>query len=355
MKLQRSNGSEVQLEEATQWCMRLAEKTLSVGEGKRLQAWIDENPSNATALDQVIATWHAIETHAVAPELIALRREALAEGSRAQQWRAARLLLRPRPVSAFAAILLSAVLGIGYLWTTRSSVLQTDVGERRVTSLTDGSRVSLDASTHLKVEFTPDQRRVLLESGRAKFDVAKNALRPFSVEAGNKTIVAVGTSFSVELLHREVRVILYEGHITVLDKQQTAATQTAAPADIAATSTGLTLAPGQILVAADGRPSMEISNSDTARSLSWEGGMLAFDDEPMALAVERVNRYAKRKIEIADPAVSVMKISGLFAAGDIDAFLDGITTAFPVKVQATAEQIELVSDPKERKKKFPNP
>lgn len=355
MKPQRSHWSEAQLEQATQWCMRLAERALSPDEGNRLQAWIENNPSNATALEEVIATWHAVETHAVAPELIALRREALAQGTRAQQWRAARLLLRPRPVSAFGAMVLSAVVGVGYWWTMRSPVLETDVGERRVTSLTDGSRVSLDASTQLKVQFTRDQRRVRLESGRAKFDVAKNALRPFSVEAGNKTIVAVGTSFSVELLHQEVRVILYEGHVTVLDKGETTARQAMVPTGLAAAPTGQTLAPGQILVALDDGPNIEISNSDTARSLSWEGGMLAFDDEPMALAVERVNRYTKRKIEISDPAVSVMKISGLFAAGDIDSFLDGLTTAFPVKVLETSERVKLVSDPKERKKKFTNP
>jgi transmembrane sensor len=352
MKPLHSNGSESQFEQATRWCMRLAENALSTYEGKRLQAWIEEDPSNATALEEVIATWYAVETHAVAPEWIALRRKALAQGARAQQWRAARLLLRPRLVSSLAAVLLLAVVIAGFWWTSRNSVLETDVGERRVTSLTDGSRVSLDAATQLKVEFTHDQRRVLLESGRAKFDVAKNALRPFSVEAGNKTIVAVGTSFSVELLGQEVRVILYEGHVTVFDKEPARASS--ATTGFAATPAGQTLAPGQILVAAKGLSAVEISNSDAGRSLYWEGGMLAFDDEPMALAVERVNRYAKRKIEIADPAVSVMKISGLFAAGDVDAFLDGMTTAFPVKVQATAERIQVVSDPRERKKKFTN-
>jgi transmembrane sensor len=355
MKPQRPDWSEAQLEHATQWCMRLSERSLSSDEGERLQAWIEEDPSNATALEEIIGTWHAVETHAVAPELIALRRGALAQGTRAQHWRAARLLLRPRPITAFAAMLLLAAIGVGYWWTARSTVLETDVGERRVTSLTDGSRVSLDASTQLKVQFTPDQRRVLLESGRAKFDVAKNALRPFSVEAGNKTIVATGTSFSVELLHQEVRVILYEGHVTVLDNGRIERSQLTSPTGLAPTAAGQALAPGQILVAAVGRPTVEMSNSDTARSLSWEGGMLAFDDEPMTSAVERINRYTKRKIEIADPVVSMMKISGLFAAGDIDSFLDGLTTAFPVKVQEMAGRIELVRDTKERKKKFTIP
>jgi hypothetical protein len=40
------------------------------------------------ALEEVIATWHILETHAVAPELIALRREALVQAPRVQQRRA---------------------------------------------------------------------------------------------------------------------------------------------------------------------------------------------------------------------------------------------------------------------------
>src|SRR3546814_17339617 len=42
-------------------------------------------------------------------------------------------------------------------------------------------------------------------------------LRPFSVAAAGKIVVATGTEFSVELLGRETRVILYEGHVAVLN------------------------------------------------------------------------------------------------------------------------------------------
>src|SRR3546814_12464145 len=41
--------------------------------------------------------------------------------------------------------------------------------------------------------------------------------RPFSVAAAGKIVVATGTEFSVELLGRETRVILYEGHVAVLN------------------------------------------------------------------------------------------------------------------------------------------
>src|SRR3546814_6222189 len=78
--------------------------------------------------------------------------------------------------------------------------------------------VSLDAATKVNVRMKEAGRQVELLAGRAKFDVAKDPQRPFTVAAGDKLVVAVGTSFSVELIDGQVRVILYEGQVEVRDR-----------------------------------------------------------------------------------------------------------------------------------------
>src|SRR3546814_20684114 len=83
--------------------------------------------------------------------------------------------------------------------------------------LDDDSRLSLDANTRVRVKYSRAGRQLWLEEGRARFEVAKDPLRPFSVAAAGKIVVATGTEFSVELLGRETRVILYEGHVAVLN------------------------------------------------------------------------------------------------------------------------------------------
>src|SRR3546814_19485198 len=95
----------------------------------------------------------------------------------------------------------------------RPDAYATHIGERQLAVLDDGSRVSLDAVTKVKVRMKDEARQVELLEGRAKFDVAKDPLRPFTVAAGDKLVVAVGTSFSVELIDGQVRVILYEGQV----------------------------------------------------------------------------------------------------------------------------------------------
>src|SRR3546814_16920388 len=104
--------------------------------------------------------------------------------------------------------------------------------------LDDDSRLSLDANTRVRVKYSRAGRQLWLEEGRARFEVAKDPLRPFSVAAAGKIVVATGTEFSVELLGREPPVILYEGHVAVLngrsaprDTLQLVYVKTAPPSD----------------------------------------------------------------------------------------------------------------------------
>ena len=55
-----------------------------------------------------------------------------------------------------------------------------------------------------------------------------------------------------------------------------------------------------------------------------------FDKEPLAEAVERMNRYSDHKIRIGDPAAGAIPVSGAFDAGNTRGFLDAVTTYLPI-------------------------
>jgi transmembrane sensor len=55
-----------------------------------------------------------------------------------------------------------------------------------------------------------------------------------------------------------------------------------------------------------------------------------FDNEPLAAAAERVNRYARQQITV-DPDIADVMVSGIFNTGDSSAFIEGITAYFPVR------------------------
>ena len=217
------------------------------------------------------------------------------------------------------------------------------MGERRVAVLSDGSKISLDAETEVDVGYARDRRALRLVRGRAKFDVAKNPLRPFTVAAADKIVVATGTSFSVETLGNTVRVILYEGHVSVLSDR--GAPTEDAPLLVKAKSvrTDNVLAPGGELIAHNAELTATVVKVDPVRTLAWEGGQLVFVDEPLATAVERVNRYSDQKIRVVDAKAAALPVNGVFTAGDLPAFVEGVTGVLPLKARTMGEEIVLSS------------
>ena len=331
-------------EQAALWCVRLADGDLTLAEQTALQAWFEADETHRGLLDDAVAAWRVVEEQASNPGMIALRGEALEDLRRAQSERWARPDRRPALWTALAACLVVAVAA-GIAWRANlPDVYRTTEGERRIVELADGSRASLDSATVLKVKYESGRRRLWLESGRAKFSVAKDPLRPFSVAAGDKLVVATGTVFSVERLTGQMRVVLYEGHVAVLD-DRTGRSDTPVPIRIGAVPAEKLLTPDHELVASTtaAAEATVVTPTDPVRARAWENGQLVFQDEPMDLAVERVNRYARDKLKIGDPDVARLRISGVFTSGDTNAFVDGVTAVLPVRAQANGGVTVLTS------------
>lgn len=340
------SAAEERSERAATWAARLADGLASPSEEFAFQAWLDADPRNGAALDDIIVAWRTVETYAASAEIVALRESALASARRGLRQRghpSARRQIGQALVAASLVLIL--VLGGAWLrYTPR--VYETGVGERRLIALSDGSKLSLDAATVVKVRYTGDRRQLWLERGRARFEVAHNPLRPFSVTAGDEVVVATGTAFSVELVKKEVRVLLYEGHVMVLARTGDDARRTVTMGERRVPADTL-LAPGRELILpaveiAQAAPKANVvSSPDPVRSLSWESGQLIFEDEPLDLVVERMNRYAATPLVVADASTGAVRISGVFRAGDTEALVQGLSAAFGLKSRSGTNSVIL--------------
>lgn len=328
--------TEPRLEAASAWCMKLADGQLSPEDDAAFANWLDADPENRAAFDRVTQLWQQMGMFATAPELIQRRTRALTEFQQANRRRWTRQITgRWRAVASLAAAILVAVLTFHlWLWPLPENY-RTDRGERRVFVLADGSRLTLDAASHVKVRLTDKRRELWLTEGRARFDVAKDASRPFSVTAGDKVVVATGTSFSVERVKAQVQVVLYEGQVMVYDPPpaRDVAPEMKPEADV--------LRPGQQLVSSPTDKAETIAAVDLALARSWESGQLTFIDEPLALAVERMNRYADTKLVTQDLQTGKLLVNGVYNAGDIEAFLVGVTETLPVQIERRNDEILL--------------
>ncbi len=82
--------------------------------------------------------------------------------------------------------------------------------------LADGTKVTLNANSHIKILSKESNEVVLSLSGQAYFDVIHNKDRKFVVKAGGVEIVDRGTTFSVKADDNKVVATLFEGNIDVV-------------------------------------------------------------------------------------------------------------------------------------------
>lgn len=301
------------------------------------QRWLQADPGNAAAWQAVNQPWQLFAEQPTAPELMAARREALADAQQTAGKRFNRrgmLQVSLRWVSVAAALLL--VVGVGLLWqSSQPEVYQTAAGERRTFMLEDGSSIALDARSEVHVRYTRAARELQLMQGQAQFDVARDAARRFVVTAQDRQVIATGTSFNVELISARLLVTLIEGRVLVVP--QTPATANAGERQ------PLMLAVGErLLVDEQGRE--QVSAVDLEQALAWQSGRLIVKNESLQDLASRFNRYSRRTIHIRDPEVAALRISGVFRMNDSDSFIDTIQAYLPVAAHPGADgDIELVS------------
>lgn len=326
------------LEAASLWRQRMDRDDWSADDDARLEVWLQADERHAAAFETIGDVRGFLDDHAASPELIAARRAVLgrfqrqAAGGRTG-WRTA----WGRGGRVAAGVALAAVLGaVTVVSVTRGDVYRTGLGERRVVVLEDGSVLSLDAMSTVSVRYSEGERRLRLKRGQARFDVAHEAARPFSVVARDRKVIATGTAFNIDMVTPEVRVTLIQGRVLVVPEAR--GVLNAPP-----TAKAVELHPGEALVASATKPVAVVTPTDISEVTAWQEGQLLFEEEPLGQAVERVNRYTSRKITVADADAAAIPISGAFNAGDVKTFLEALDGFVPVRATYENDKIILHS------------
>jgi len=290
------------------------------------EAWL-ANRGNARAYDQLTGRWEQ-SAFIGATEL-----------GRERGLRRASFVAR-YPALAAAAALIVLVGGTGLYFAERGHDAKTKVAASsrsqrfetgaalREVALSDGSRVTLDRMSLVLVSYSPERRELQLERGRARFEVAHDARRPFVVDAGVGEVTAHGTLFDVTLRGNAVTVTLLTGAITVRPRA-------------AATSGRLLHAGQQILVPAH-RP-LPDPVAAPADADAWLPRMIAFDGTPLADAAARLDQ-GRPHLLFADD-IGSLRITGAFKAGDIEALAQAAAAMFDLKLERKATGDLLLTRP----------
>jgi transmembrane sensor len=224
-----------------------------------------------------------------------------------------------------ASVVLAIMIGVWYVRSSGPSY-RTPLGGVASVPMTDGSTITLNTDSEVRVALDEHERHVRLEQGEAFFQVAKDPGRPFIVAVDGRRVIAVGTAFSVRRNDDEVQVAVTEGQVRIESDE-------GGPVSVPAGN-----------FARSGRDKTTVepkAASDLDAALSWRTGFLVFRDTPLTEAVAEFNRYNNRKIVVADDGVGSIRLSGKFRSTQHDAFIRLLEAGFPVRVQQAGDQVIL--------------
>ncbi len=309
------------VQQAADWYARLHRGPLTEVEAARLQEWLSE-PAHREEFEKIDALWDHLEVLAQSPEIRSVRRELVATPPRVSR----RAVLG----WALAASVAGAGVYIGLPYLVPPDSYSTGIGEFRTVSLSDGSTVTLNTASEIRVRISRRARRIDLVRGQANFEVAKDPSRPFVVDVGDGEVVAVGTVFDVYRRASDVVVTLIEGRVNVR-----------------ANAESLVLVPGeQVSFGVPGQAPLR-SVADLGLVSAWRSGKLEFRETPLAEAIAEANRYSRVRIELRDPALANARISGVFDAGRNESLANALRAYFGLRIQRVGEnRILLTSEPR---------
>lgn len=321
--------------EAAGWIARRDAGPWTTEDAAAFNAWLSASVSHRAAYYRLNGAWQE------AGRLKALMGSRKASGSVNDSDESANASARNdgvarirRPWPALAAGVLLAVGATFFIFQDRifsRNDYSTIIGGLQAVPMSDGSKVTLNTDSEIRVAVTDTERRVELKQGEAFFEVAKDPKRPFVVSAGEQRIIAVGTAFSVRRQGEDVRVIVTEGKVRVEVPGKDAALMEPLPA-----GSVVRTARNEVLVQT--KPVTEIE-----QSLSWRTGLLTFRNTPLADAIAEFNRYNARKIIIEDPAIAELEVGGIFRATNLAPFVQLLQDGFPVRATIDADRIVLRS------------
>lgn len=309
------------LAEAAAWRVHLTE--IDADTTEEFEAWLAADPRHRRAWARVEASWDFVGAHATDERLLEARSAALRPGPRFGGEAAPRTIPL-RSLMATALLVIAGTIGT-VVWLRQPVTYQTAFGERRVLTLSDGSRLTLDSDSQVEVSYRASERDLRLVRGQAQFEVAHNPGRPFRVAAASATVVASGTDFDIDLPGEGVVVTLIEGRVGVTEARNR-----------------LTLEPGQQATLEPGRPP-SVAAVDVETALSWQSGQAVFHNATLAAVIAHMNRYDQTKFALVDADLGSLRVSGTFKTGNAVAFADILTRFLKIRADYSRPGLILLS------------
>lgn len=340
-KVTKFNSKQTIQEQASLWISRM-DRGLSADEQKTLSIWLKESDAHKDALFNLAKLWDDLSVLNELSDLFPLE-------AKIKQKRFVSIAM----AASFAAIMLTSAslmftdISLSFLNSghqiAQTKDYQTKIGEQVSFSLSDGTSIRLNTNSKIQVAFTEHHRQISLLKGEARFDVAKDKERPFTVSVEDQSFTALGTIFNVQKNDiNNLELIVTEGKVLISDTNTinqrldniVSSFKTLEHNKLA----GLVVKSGEKSLVSHNTQISKISLDQIQKELSWQQGMLIFDATPLNTALNEISRYNDIQFEFTDINLSDLKISGYFKSGDIDTLLQSLSDNLDIQFKKVSNK-----------------
>lgn len=327
--------------EAAVWIARLHGPERSPQMERELREWQARSPVHRHAFERCTETWMAVSG-------LSLSSYASAVAASRQQRRAA----WHRPVGfGLATAAMAGIVAATFLPRLAGETYDTGVGEQRLVVLPDGTRMSLNTATRVRVAMDATKRIVDLNHGEALFEVAKDVGRPFHVQAAGADVRATGTAFVVRVSdsatpRASLDVTLVEGQVVVTPVAKVESTQPPPIVMVPGERIRLNKAgdanSAQSSMSTQVAPALQREHPRMDRVLAWKRGEAIFDNLSVNDAVLEMNRYSATPIVLSGAVNgTALRVSGVFKTGHSTRFAQAVASLHGLVVRELSDRIEL--------------
>lgn len=297
------------------WLDRMNRPAFDSADGRRFDAWMNTDPRHREAFAELAAIWDSPELAeaCASPTPTPMAAPAAPPPSaRGHRWR--------RPFAIGAAAACAALVPLLVVPAVPRQYAS-GPGEIREVVLADGSTVELGGNSAIDVQFLPWRRKVALDNGEARFDIAHDAHRPFTVTVDTTRVTVLGTAFHIDRMGPDRMVMGVSRGLVRVDSGNAT----------------LAVAANQAVQLMGGAPERVMLQPEQQVSSNW----FVARDAPLADLVEKLRRYSPRPIRIETGKAASMRVTGRFDVSDVDGTLDVLKQAYDVDV-STRPSIILV-------------
>jgi transmembrane sensor len=293
--------------QAEEWFALLLDDAATANDRAEFRSWLQRSPENVAAYSELERLWlGAAALPEVLPNASLTRRKVLKSGG--------------------GALVVLAAAGLGSAVYLRSAAAdyRTGVGETARFTLPDGSIVELSTATAISVDFTSNQRRVVLQEGEAFFVVAPDASRPFVVACKQLRSTALGTQFSVGMYEDGIVVAVTEHTVRVSSPTEEQDVQE-----------------GQSVLFANDRLSAP-ARMDVDTQLSWRNGKLVFISTPFEDIVATLSRWRRGKMIVMDKNLARRPVSIIVDVRRAGRILENLENGLPIRIASYSPWLTLI-------------